>query len=123
MTKILEYMRITFFGAVEDVTGSCFLVETAGKRLLVDCGMHQGERMCSTRNAEPFGFEPSHIDAVLITHAHFDHTGRLPDLVKQGYHGPIFMTAPTASLIEIILSDSVNVMRENAQRCGDVALY
>ena len=123
MTRPFERMRITFYGAVEDVTGSCFLVESNGKRVLVDCGMHQGERLCSTRNAEPFGFDPAYIDAVLITHAHFDHTGRLPDLVKQGYHGPIFMTAPTASLTEIILSDSVNVMRENAQRCGDVALY
>ena len=116
-------MRITFFGAVEDVTGSCFLVETAGKRLLVDCGMHQGERMCSTRNAEPFGFEPSHIDAVLVTHAHFDHTGRLPDLVKQGYRGPIYMTLPTLSLTEIVLADAVNVMKENAEKCGDVAIY
>lgn len=116
-------MRVTFYGAVEDVTGSCFLVEVAGKRVLVDCGMHQGERMCSTRNLEPFGFEPSHIDAVVVTHAHFDHTGRLPDLVKQGYRGSIFMTAPTAALAEIVLDDSVNVMRENAKRCGDVAPY
>ncbi|MCR4312228.1 MAG: MBL fold metallo-hydrolase, partial [Candidatus Uhrbacteria bacterium] len=116
-------MRITFYGAVEDVTGSCFLVETNGKRILVDCGMHQGERMCSTKNSEPFGFDPKHIDAVFVTHAHFDHTGRLPDLVKQGYHGPIFMTPPTAALSEIVLADSVNVMRENAEKCGDVALY
>ena len=77
-------MRLSFYGAVESVTGSCFLLETPNGKLLVDCGMHQGERMGSKKNLEPFGFTPDHIAAVVVTHAHFDHTGRLPDLVKQG---------------------------------------
>lgn len=117
------YMRLTFYGAVEDVTGSCFLLETSQGRVLVDCGMHQGERMCSQKNLEAFGFIPAHIDAVLVTHAHFDHTGRLPDLVRQGFGGKIFMTPPTKALMQIVLEDSVRVMAENAKRCGDPTVY
>ncbi len=117
------YMRLSFYGAVEDVTGSCFLLETAGGKLLIDCGMHQGERMCSTKNLEPFGFDATHVDAVVVTHAHFDHTGRLPNLMKDGYTGKIFMTPPTKGLVQIILEDSVHVMAENAKKCGDPVPY
>jgi len=116
-------MRLTFFGAVESVTGSCFLLETPNGKLLIDCGMHQGERMCSKVNLEPFGFQPEHIDAVVVTHAHFDHTGRLPDLVRQGYTGKIFMTPPTKGLMELILEDSVHIMAENSKKCGDPVMY
>ncbi len=116
-------MRLTFHGGVEDVTGSCFLLETSKGKLLIDCGMHQGERMCSRKNLEPFGFVPAHISSVVVTHAHFDHTGRLPDLVKQEYKGKIFMTAPTKALTQIVLEDSVRVMAENAKRCGDPVPY
>jgi metallo-beta-lactamase family protein len=116
-------MRLTFYGAVEDVTGSCFVLETRHGRLMVDCGMHQGERMCSTKNLEAFGFTPEHINAVVVTHAHFDHTGRLPDLVKQGFAGKIFMTPPTKALMHIVLDDSLRVMAENAQKCGDPVPY
>lgn len=116
-------MRLTFHGGVEDVTGSCFLLETTAGKLLVDCGMHQGERMCSKKNLEPFGFTPAHVAAVVVTHAHFDHTGRLPDLVKQGFGGKIFMTPPTKALTQIVLEDSVRVMADNAKRCGDPVPY
>ncbi|MFA6018471.1 MAG: MBL fold metallo-hydrolase [Patescibacteria group bacterium] len=116
-------MRLTFHGGVEDVTGSCFLLETSKGKLLIDCGMLQGERMCSKKNLEPFGFNPAHISAVVVTHAHFDHTGRLPDLVKQGYEGKIFMTPPTKALTQIILEDSVHIMAENARKCGDPVPY
>ena len=116
-------MRLTFHGAVEDVTGSCFVLEAEHGKLVIDCGMHQGERMCSKKNLEPFGFDPTHITAAVVTHAHFDHTGRLPDLVKQGYKGKIFMTPPTKALTEIILEDSVHVMKENARKCGDAVPY
>ncbi|MEK9155380.1 MAG: MBL fold metallo-hydrolase [Patescibacteria group bacterium] len=116
-------MRLTFYGAVEDVTGSCFVLETPKGHLMVDCGMHQGERMCSKKNLEAFGFTPAHINAVVVTHAHFDHTGRLPDLVKQGFTGKIFMTPPTKALMQIVLEDSVHVMAENAKKCGDPVVY
>lgn len=116
-------MRLTFYGAVESVTGSCFLLETPKGKLLIDCGMHQGERMCSKVNLEPFGFQPEHVDAVIVTHAHFDHTGRLPDLVKQGYKGKIFMTPPTKGLMELVLEDSVHIMAENSKKCGDPVVY
>lgn len=116
-------MRLTFHGAVEDVTGSCFLLETSTGKLLIDCGAFQGERMCATKNLEPFAFTPEHVSAVIATHAHFDHTGRLPDLVKQGFAGKIYMTPPTKAVTQIILEDSVRVMAENARKCGDAVPY
>ncbi len=116
-------MRLTFHGAVEDVTGSCFVLETKAGKLMIDCGMHQGERMCSKKNLEPFGFDPTSISAVVVTHAHFDHTGRLPSLIKQDFKGKIFMTPPTKALTQIILEDSVHIMAENARKCGDAVPY
>lgn len=116
-------MRVTFYGATESVTGSCFLVETSSAKLLVDCGAVQGERMCSKTNLEAFPFDPASIDAVLVTHAHFDHTGRLPKLVRDGFQGKIFLTAPTKSLAQIVLEDSLTIMRENAAKCGDAMPY
>lgn len=112
-------MQLTFYGATEHVTGSCFLLETDAARILVDCGAVQGERMCSTTNLEEFPFDPASIDAVLVTHAHFDHTGRLPQLVAKGFRGTVYLTPPTKGIAEIVLEDSLNVMRENAKKCGD----
>lgn len=112
-------MRLSFHGAVEEVTGSCFLLETETAKILVDCGMKQGERVCVMRSLEPFGFDVTALDAVFVTHAHFDHTGRLPELIKLGYTGPIYLTAPTKALADIILEDSLKIMAENAERCGD----
>lgn len=116
-------MKLSFHGAVEEVTGSCFLLETSKAKILVDAGMKQGERMCVMRSLDPFGFDVTKIDAVVVTHAHFDHTGRLPELVKLGYRGPIYSTAPTKSLTDIILEDSLKIMAENAERCGDPVPY
>ncbi len=116
-------MRLSFHGATEEVTGSCFLLETQAGNILVDCGMKQGERMCMLRTLDPFAFDVKKISAVVVTHAHFDHTGRLPELVAQGYKGPIFMTPPTKALTDIILEDSLGIMNENAEKCGDVVPY
>lgn len=116
-------MRLSFHGAVEEVTGSCFLLETERAKVLIDAGMKQGERMCVMRSLDPFGFDVAKLDAVLVTHAHFDHTGRLPELIKLGYRGPIYMTAPTKALTDIILEDSLKIMAENAERCGDPVPY
>lgn len=113
-------MKLSFQGATEEVTGSCFLLETSqGHKILIDCGMKQGERMCILRTLDEFTFSPANLTAVLVTHAHFDHTGRLPELTAKGYRGPIFCTPPTKALTEIILNDSLNIMTENAERCGD----
>jgi metallo-beta-lactamase family protein len=116
-------MHLSFHGAVEEVTGSCFLLETTSAKILIDAGMKQGERICVTRSLDPFGFDVTKLDAVLVTHAHFDHTGRLPELIKLGYRGPIYMTAPTKALADIILEDSLKIMKENAERCGDPVPY
>jgi metallo-beta-lactamase family protein len=116
-------MKLSFHGATEEVTGSCFLLETAAGNVLIDCGMKQGERMCMLRTLDPFAFDVKKLVAVLVTHAHFDHTGRLPELIAQGYAGPIYMTPPTKALTDIILEDSLGIMRENAERCGDHIPY
>src|SRR5688572_19175300 len=86
---------ITFHGATDTVTGSRHLLETAGKRVLVDCGLFQGPREIRERNWKPFPVPAESIDAVVLTHAHMDHTGYLPRLVKQGFRGPVYCTAAT----------------------------
>src|SRR3989339_164957 len=121
-------MKISFHGANNEVTGSCFLLtanDAHGKehRLLVDCGMFQGERMCGDKNMSPFGFDPSSLDAVYVTHPHADHTGRLPKLIKEGYAGPITMTHPCKALTKVVLDDAYHIMSENAKKCGDRVLY
>ena len=106
-------MNIRFLGAAGEVTGSAFLIECAGKKVLVDCGIFQGKN--EKDNREPFPILPSTIDAVLLTHAHMDHSGRLPLLVKKGFNGKIWVTTPTRKLIPILWHDSVNLMREDAE--------
>ena len=85
-------LNLSFHGADRSVTGSCHLVECAGKRILIDCGLHQGSRELDEENAEPFGFDAAGIDYVLLTHAHLDHCGRLPLLAKRGFRGEIITT-------------------------------
>jgi len=107
-------IKLTFLGAVQSVTGSRYLLEANGSRILVDCGLCQ-ERECRSRDWEPFPVRPDSIDAVLITHAHLDHTGYLPKLVKEGFHGNIYCTAATADITRIILLDSAKLMEEDAE--------
>ncbi|MDY4033072.1 MAG: MBL fold metallo-hydrolase, partial [Pyramidobacter sp.] len=95
------------------VTGSNYLLEAGGHRFLVDCGMHQGER--EEANVDPFPYAAGSIDAVLLTHAHIDHSGRIPKLVKEGFRGKIYATLPTIELTEILWDDSVRLMREDAE--------
>ncbi len=102
-------MRITFVGAAQEVTGSCFLVESAGLRFLVDCGMHQGGRETRKRNLQPWPFVPRDIAFVLLTHAHIDHSGLLPRLCALGFRGPIFTTTATADLLAVMLLDSAYI--------------
>jgi len=105
-------MRVTSYGAAGEVTGSCHLLEASGKRLLVDCGLFQGGDESYARSAESFPFDVKGIDAVVITHSHLDHIGRVPLLVKEGYRGPILATAETREIGRLILMDSAHVMYE-----------
>jgi len=108
-------MKISFHGADQDVTGSCHLLECAGKRILVDCGMYQGGRELAEENAEPFGFDPKSIDFLLLTHAHLDHCGRIPLLVKRGFMGEVITTAATVELARLIMLDSAGLQEEEAR--------
>jgi metallo-beta-lactamase family protein len=107
-------MRLRILGAAEEVTGSNYLIEAGGRRVLVDCGIFQG-RDEDRRNRDPFPFVPSGIDAILLTHAHMDHSGRIPLLVKQGFKGRILATLPTTELCEVLWQDSAKLMKEEAE--------
>jgi metallo-beta-lactamase family protein len=105
---------IRFLGAAQNVTGSCYLVEHEGRRVAVDCGLYQ-ERKYRERNWAPFAVRPESIDAVLLTHAHLDHCGLLPKLVRDGFSGPIYCTPATAEIARIVLLDSAHIQEEDAE--------
>ena len=105
-------VKINFFGAAQNVTGSCYLIEAGGTRILVDCGLYQ-ERDLKSRNWDAFPVPPATIHAVLLTHAHLDHCGRLPKLVKDGFRGKIFCTPATAEIAQIIMKDSAFLQEED----------
>jgi metallo-beta-lactamase family protein len=107
-------VRVTFLGAAESVTGSRYLVEAGNFRFLFDCGLFQGLKELRLRNRDPFPINPAEIHAIVISHAHIDHTGYLPKLVKDGFTGPIYCTKPTADLMEIMLLDSAKLQEEEA---------
>ncbi len=109
-------MEIQFIGAAREVTGSCTLVEAAGVRFLVDCGMFQGGRDAPRRNREAWPFAPRDIDFVLLTHAHIDHSGLLPRLVALGFRGPVYTTTATAELLEVMLADSAYIQENEWAR-------
>jgi metallo-beta-lactamase family protein len=105
---------ISFWGGVGTVTGSKYLIETGKTRVLVDCGLFQGLKELRERNWQDPPFDPRSLTAVLITHAHIDHTGYLPRLVKQGFHGPVYCSRGTADLLKILLPDSGRLQEEDA---------
>jgi metallo-beta-lactamase family protein len=107
--------KLTFLGAAGCVTGSKYLVEAAGKRLLVDCGLFQGTNELKDRNWKPLPVDPKQIDYAVLTHAHLDHTGWLPVLLKDGYRGPIFANPATIELTEILLKDSAHLQEEETE--------
>ena len=103
---------LTFYGAAQEVTGSCHLLESAGEyQFLLGCGMLQGGDDIRRIKFEKFKFNPHTLDAVILSHAHLDHSGLLPRLVRQGFSGPIFCTAATADLLTILLRDSYGLYR------------
>jgi metallo-beta-lactamase family protein len=107
--------KITFLGAAGTVTGSKYLLEAEGKKLLVDCGLFEGTRDLRQRNWEALAVDPATIDWVLLTHAHIDHTGYLPRLVRNGFRGPIYANSATHELCSLLLPDSAHLQEEDAR--------
>lgn len=106
---------LSFLGATGTVTGSRYLLEAAGKKILVDCGLFQGLKELRQRNWEPFPIDPRELDAIILTHAHLDHSGYLPVLVRQGFRGPVYATPATRDLAAILLPDSGKLQEEDAE--------
>ena len=109
-------MKLKFCGATRTVTGSCYYIDTGEFKFLVDCGAFQGKEEIDKLNYEPFPFDPAQLDAVFLTHAHYDHCGRIPILVKQGFNGKVISTQPTRDLTEIVLLDSAHLQKEEYER-------
>lgn len=107
-------ISISFFGGAREVTGACYLLEAEGAKILIDCGMLQGCDDCDLRNHAAFPFNAASLDAVFVTHAHIDHIGRLPKLWRDGFRGPIYATAPTHDLTDILLEDAMSFFKPGA---------
>ena len=116
-------LSISFYGGAGQVTGACFLVETETAKILIDCGLIQGRRFCESDNLKPFPFDAAEIDAVFVTHAHTDHIGRIPKLVKAGFRGPIYSTNPTKELSRLMLEDGLPLLSRDAGSCGEEPPY
>lgn len=116
-------MKITFLGAVEEVTGSKYLIENEDIKILVDCGLFQGNREIRKRNWDAFPIEPQSIDAIVLTHAHIDHTGYIPSLVKKGFKGKIYCSKATYALCSILLVDNGFLQEEHAKEVNRPPLY
>jgi metallo-beta-lactamase family protein len=108
-------MQIEFYGATNGVTGSCHILRANGRLILLDCGLIQGPREAELKNREPFPFSPGDISAVVLSHGHIDHSGRIPLLVKQGYLGPVYAHNATCDLCRILLQDSATLQERDAQ--------
>src|SRR3990172_2298851 len=121
-------MKITFLGGVKDVTGSRYLIEHESTKILVDCGLFQGSEEISQRNYDPFPVDPSSITAIILTHAHIDHTGYIPLLVNKGFRGKIYCSKATYAVCHILLIDSgslheKDMLKKNIGRSATVVLY
>lgn len=116
-------MTLTFHGAAQQVTGSNYEISIGDQTFLIDCGLFQGTRIAERQNYQPFPYNPSAMSAVLITHAHLDHIGRLPKLFVEGFRGPIYATAPTRELAHLVLEDAAGLIAEESERSGHEPLY
>jgi len=116
-------MKLHFFGGAGTVTGACYLLEVAGKKILMECGLLQGEAEADDYNNSEFKFNPAEIDAVVVSHSHLDHIGRLPQLVKAGFEEKIYATPPTVDFARIILEDSIKILEEKARHAGVIPIF
>ncbi len=116
-------MKLTFYGGAGEVTGANYVIECAGAKIMVDCGLAQGGRFAERGNYKPFPYKPQEIKAIFITHAHIDHIGRLPKLYKEGFRGDIFATHATLDLARISLDDSVRILKDEAEDLKEQPLY
>lgn len=121
--ETVKKLKLTFCGGVGSVTGANFLLESPTLKILVDCGLEQGTRYSVPRNAAEFIYEPSEMDMLLVTHAHIDHTGRIPKLVKDGFKGVIYSTPETKRLALVMLEDSMKLMEREAEHEDKEPLY
>jgi len=123
----MSKLKLSFYGGAREVTGSCILLESefrpSGTKILIDCGLFQGSRFSEERNRNPFPFDPKAIDAVLVTHAHIDHVGRIPKLLRDGFRGKIFSTFATRDLSRLMLKDSLGVMRKETKNKEEKLIY
>lgn len=112
-----------FYGGVGNVTGANFMLDTGSQAILVDCGLVQGDRFAQAVNADPFEYNPSDVDVLIVTHAHADHIGRIPKLVREGFSGAIYSTEPTRDFANIMLRDALKVMKYEQERYGAKVIY
>jgi len=118
-----DKLKVTFYGGVENPTGSNFLIERGSIRILIDCGLFQGCRICEDKNHEAFSYDPRSIDYLFVTHAHLDHIGRIPKLVREGFKGRIISTHPTKDISELMLMDSLRVFSKEAKILKKPVIY
>ncbi|MEK7608563.1 MAG: MBL fold metallo-hydrolase [Patescibacteria group bacterium] len=116
-------MKITFYGGAKTVTGANYLLESGDTKILIDCGLSQGNKEAERKNFEPLPYNPSSVQALFITHAHVDHVGKIPKLVKSGFDGAIYSTPPTKDFAELLLLDSEHLLRREAEEEGRAPLY
>jgi len=111
----MNKLKLTFYGGVQTVTGANFMLENQDKKILIDCGLYQGSKFCEDKSCLDFKYNPQEVDVLLITHAHADHIGRIPKLVKEGFTGPIYSTHETKEIAEIMLDDALGFVLEEAK--------
>lgn len=118
-----HYAYLNFYGAAGEVTGANFLLEIDGKKILIDCGLHQGEQKNEDKNWVPFAYDPKEVDYLFVTHAHSDHIGKIPKLVKDGFKGIIYGTEPTKEITKLMFQDALGLLEDDAKERGEEMLY
>ncbi|MEK7538590.1 MAG: MBL fold metallo-hydrolase [Patescibacteria group bacterium] len=116
-------MKLGFYGAAGEVTGSNHTLEGAGTKIMIDCGFFQGVKVCDDKNNDPFAYDPSTIEALFVTHAHLDHVGRIPKLFNEGFKGKIYSTPPTRQIAKLMLEDTVRIIAREAKEDNHAPLY